>query len=103
MSAQKVQGHWAAIAEVGSAQGILILFWIYKLLGRLPFQIALAPVAAYFFVFNPRQRRASREFLTRCRAMAGLSRPAGAWSIVRHGTSYPHGLPVCNKRAAIPP
>lgn len=92
MSAVQGQSHWAAMAEVGSARGILILYWIYKLLGRFPFQIALAPVAAYFFLFKPRQRAASREFLSRCRAAAGLSGPVGTWSILRHFSSFGEAL-----------
>jgi predicted LPLAT superfamily acyltransferase len=86
------QNHWATFAEVGSAKGMLILFWIYKLLGRLPFRLALLPVALYFFVFNPRQRHASREFLARCRASGAPALPAGVWSSVRHFASFGEAL-----------
>jgi predicted LPLAT superfamily acyltransferase len=80
------------MAEIGSAKGILILFWIYKLLGRRPFLVALAPVAAYFFAFKPRQRRASREFLTRSSTVVGPARPAGAWRVLRHFASFGEAL-----------
>ncbi|HVY25412.1 MAG TPA: hypothetical protein VHB79_02630 [Polyangiaceae bacterium] len=89
MSAANGQGHWATMAEIGSAKGILILFWIYKLLGRLPFQIALFPVTFYYFAFKPRQRHASREFLTRCATRPNEpERRAGTWRVLRHFSSF---------------
>lgn len=92
MPAADSQKHWATIAEVGSAKGMLILFWIYKLLGRLPFRLVLMPVVLYYFLFNPRQRAASREYLSRCRPRGEAERPAGIGSSVRHFASFGEAL-----------
>lgn len=80
--------HWSGLEELGSAWGIATLFWIYKLLGRRPFQLVLAPVILFFFVSKPTQRRASRQFLTRCYEAGGLSRPPNAWTCLRHFFSF---------------
>jgi predicted LPLAT superfamily acyltransferase len=90
--AEATSTHWSHVAEVGSAQGILILFWVYRYLGRLPFQIALAPVALYFFLFKASQRRASREFLTRCELAGGSGRRPSAWRVLRHFFSFGEAL-----------
>lgn len=88
MTQHGASNHWSGLQELGSAWGISTLFWIYKLLGRRPFQIALAPVILFFFVSKPTQRAASRQFLTRCYEAGGLSRPPNTWLCLRHFFSF---------------
>jgi predicted LPLAT superfamily acyltransferase len=76
--------HWSAMSEVGSRLGLLISFWLYKLLGRRPFQAVLLPIVLYFFLFKAEQRRASRQFLRRCYEAGGLPRAPGSWATLRH-------------------
>ncbi|MGI9323156.1 MAG: hypothetical protein ACR2PJ_06210 [Pseudomonadales bacterium] len=59
------QTHWANISELGASLGIAILLGAYKVGGNLLFKLFLAPVVAYFFLFNPRVRRASKDYLQR--------------------------------------
>jgi predicted LPLAT superfamily acyltransferase len=61
-------GHgWSTLQEAGSATGLTLLFWIYRVLGRLPFRVALYPVLVWFFLTRRVARNASLEFLTRAR------------------------------------
>jgi predicted LPLAT superfamily acyltransferase len=90
--------HWSTIAEVGSSFGLLLSFWIYKILGRRPFQAFLLPVVTYFFLFKTEQRRASRQFLQRCHEAGALPRPPGAWASFRHFFEF--GQAVLDKLVA---
>lgn len=56
---------WSALQETTSVRGLLVLFWLYRALGRLPFRVALYPVLAWYFLTRSLPRRASLEFLTR--------------------------------------
>lgn len=57
------QTHWANIAEVGTSLGIAVLLAAYKVGGKALFKIFLAPVVAYFFLFNRQARQASKDYL----------------------------------------
>ncbi len=57
--------HWAAIGESTSAAGIWFLYAVYRLLGRTPFRLCLYPVVFYYWLSQPRARRASAEYLAR--------------------------------------
>jgi predicted LPLAT superfamily acyltransferase len=90
--------HWSAMSEVGSRFGLLLSFWIYKLLGRRPFQAVLLPIVLYFFLFKAEQRRASRQFLRRCYEAGGLPRAPGSWATLRHFFQF--GQAVLDKLVA---
>jgi predicted LPLAT superfamily acyltransferase len=90
--------HWSTIAEVGSAWGILLSFWLYKRLGRRPFQVVLLPIVLYFFLFKSLQRRASQQFLRRCYEAGGLPRPPGLGASLRHFFQF--GQAVLDKLVA---
>ncbi len=98
LSAEAAPEHWSSIAEVGSSFGLLLSFWLYKLLGRRPFQALLLPIVSYFFLFKSQQRRASRQFLHRCHEAGGLPRPPGAWASFRHFFQF--GQAVLDKLVA---
>lgn len=53
--------------------------WIALSLGRKPTRLLLYPISAYFFLFSPSSRRASRDFLTRA-----LDRPPSVRERFRH-------------------
>ena len=80
--------HWSSIKERGSSTGMAILFKIYRLFGRIPFQIALAPVIIYFYFANKRGRQASQEFLLKAYE-AGSDHPSlkyrpDHWTSLKH-------------------
>ena len=56
--------HWAQLHERGSVLGIRIIGTVYAWFGRRVSNILLLPVVTYFFITNPRARRASRQFLS---------------------------------------
>jgi len=87
-AAPRDSGHWAGVAEVGSAFGMSFLYWVYRLFGRVPFRLVLIPVALYFFCFKARQRAASLEFLARCHALDPQCPRPSAYNSFRHFLSF---------------
>ena len=63
--------HWASIDEHTSVSGIKFLFWIYKILGRIPFRIFLYPVVLYYWATRPSARRASLDYLSKLQSFNG--------------------------------
>ena len=59
---------WSEISETGWVMGIKILLGIYRMFGRRFFQICLYPVLFYYFTFNIRARKASKDYLDTYRA-----------------------------------
>lgn len=57
--------NWASLREAGFVSGMRLLFWVYRYVGAWAFHVIIYPVIAYYFLFNGRARRASREFLTK--------------------------------------
>lgn len=80
--------HWAEIAEVGSAWGLSLLYWIYRAFGRWPFRILLFPVLAYFYLTNSVQRRASAEYLQKIHQAGGLKELPGRRLSFRHFQAF---------------
>jgi predicted LPLAT superfamily acyltransferase len=80
--------HWANMAEVGSAWGLSLLYWVYRTLGRWPLQMILFPVLAYFYLFNATQRRASGEYLRRVHEAGGDLEKPGRLTGFRHFMSF---------------
>jgi predicted LPLAT superfamily acyltransferase len=70
---------WATRAERGSVILIRLMVWITLRLGRPTARLLLYPVCAYFFVFAPGARHASRSWLVRA-----LGRQPGAVDVWRH-------------------
>jgi predicted LPLAT superfamily acyltransferase len=70
---------WTTRRERGAVPLIRALVWITLRLGRPVARLLLYPACGYFFLFSPRSRRASRDWLTRA-----LGRPATAADVWRH-------------------
>jgi len=86
--------HWSTIREAGALSGMRVLILIYKVFGRIGFNIILLPVMAYFFIRRSAARRASMDFLRRVRAASPDSlpkRPIG-WLSFRHFLAFGHSL-----------
>jgi predicted LPLAT superfamily acyltransferase len=60
--------HWASLSEHTFASGIRVLFWIYRVLGRLPFRACLYPVVIYYWASRRDARQASLSYLQRLQA-----------------------------------
>jgi predicted LPLAT superfamily acyltransferase len=70
---------WATRRERGSATLIRLMVWITLHLGRPMARLLLGPVCAYFFLFAPAARKASRTWLTNV-----LGRPPSRGEMWRH-------------------
>ncbi len=90
--ARRRSEHWARIGERGSLAGLRFLGALDRLLPRFVSQAVLYPVTAYFFVTQPRARRASRRFL------AAAGQPATLRQSFRHFMSF--SLNILDKVAA---
>lgn len=82
--------HWASIGEAGALAGLRFMAWTYRLLGRVGFNIVLAPVMFYFLLRRPIARRASREYLRRVKREYpdSLSGQPGLWLTFRHFLAF---------------
>ena len=74
--------HWASIHEASFVTGMRLLFWIYRVCGRWPFQLVLHPVLAWYVLTKPAARRASRDYLDRIAPLAKA--PQGLGGVLRH-------------------
>ncbi len=63
--------HWSDFGERGTALGLNLCLWTYRLLGRRGLKALSELVGFYFFVFGARARQASRTYLTRVHAHFG--------------------------------
>jgi predicted LPLAT superfamily acyltransferase len=81
-----VSQHWAATQEAGVLQGMRIMIWLERTLGRSVFNIVLVPVMAYFYLRRGEARRASLEFLARIRKLYPEALGSGSlqWLSYRH-------------------
>lgn len=70
---------WVAMPERSNALALRVMAWIAIVLGRRIARIVLVFVVAYFAMFAPTARKASRRYLTRA-----LGRPATRRDVVRH-------------------
>jgi len=84
--------HWSEINEATSVAGIKFLFFVYRTLGRAVFNVFLFPVIVYYFVFQPRARRASRDYLARVQRAGGIP-PTASLRLynIRHFFSFGSG------------
>ncbi|HEX5805212.1 MAG TPA: acyl-CoA synthetase [Macromonas sp.] len=70
---------WRLQQERSHALVLKAMAWISLALGRRVGRVVLLGIVAYFALFAPKARRASRVYLQRV-----LGRPAGWWATVRH-------------------
>lgn len=59
----EAQQHWSQMKEAGTLTGMRFVYFLYRVFGRWIFSLIMYPVALYFVLFRPSQRRASRQFL----------------------------------------
>lgn len=75
--------HWAHTPERSNMLMLRLMTWISLRLGRRVGRLILHFIAAYFLLFSPRSRRASRNYLNRA-----LGRSAGWLDLYRHFYSF---------------
>jgi predicted LPLAT superfamily acyltransferase len=71
--------HWTQTPERSNMLMLRIMTWVSLRLGRTAGRVLLRFIAAYFLLFSPTSRRASRAYLQRA-----LGRPAGWTDMYRH-------------------
>jgi predicted LPLAT superfamily acyltransferase len=86
--------HWATIGEAGALTGLRFMAWTYRLLGRVGFNVVLAPVMLYFMLRRPIARRASQDYLRRVKREYpdSLRGKAGWWMTFRHFLAFGRSL-----------
>ncbi len=78
--------HWSSIREAGTLWGLQFLRFVHRVFGRWPVTICLLPTVAYFMLFRPQSRRASRDFLTQHwrHFPDRWQSPPGLWQSCKH-------------------
>ena len=86
--------HWASIGEAGALAGLRFMAWTYRLLGRVGFNIVLAPVMFYFLLRRPIARRASLDYLRRVKREypESIRGEPGLWMTFRHFLAFGRSL-----------
>ncbi len=86
--------HWASIGEAGALAGLRFMAWTYRLLGRVGFNIVLAPVMFYFLLRRPIARRASLDYLRRVKREYpdSIRGEPGLWMTFRHFLAFGRSL-----------
>ena len=89
-----MSGHWSGIREAGALTGMRIMAFIYKVFGKVVFNIILVPVMAYFYLRRTEARRASKAFLSRVRTCypGALGEKSLTWLSYRHFLSFGRSL-----------
>jgi predicted LPLAT superfamily acyltransferase len=85
MAAQRAT-HWANVSEAGFAFGMWWLYLLYRVLGRWPFRVALAPVVLFYLLTRPMARRSSNEYF------AQLGQGPSLWRTFRHLNGFAETL-----------
>lgn len=70
---------WHKHQERGSIFAMRLIAWIALIIGRPAARLLLFPICLYFYIFIPRARKASNEFLTRV-----FHRPANNSEVFKH-------------------
>ena len=87
-AAQAADPHWSRVQERGTALGLRICLWTYRLLGVWALRVVTECVAAYFFLTGSAARKASRTYLERLfersGPLPGLASRPGALAAYRH-------------------
>jgi predicted LPLAT superfamily acyltransferase/glycosyltransferase involved in cell wall biosynthesis len=76
--------HWASLTELGVSFGIRFCVVIYRLIGRHGCLLVMGPIVAWYYVTAGDRRRASRCFLERAFAAAGIDRRPSQLDGLRH-------------------
>ena len=88
--------HWAQINEAGFVVGMRLLFWLYRIAGRLPFRLVLYPVLGWYLATKPLAREASKEYLRRVQAAcvaANIAAPrADLLGVFQHFGAFAEGI-----------
>jgi predicted LPLAT superfamily acyltransferase len=86
--------HWSRIQERGTALGLRLTLWNYKLFGAGALRLLTEFVAAYFFATGAATRKASKDYLARLHAQSGplpdLPRAPRLRDAYRHVRSFAH-------------
>lgn len=86
--------HWSRIQERGTALGLRLTLWTYKLFGAGALRLLTEFVAAYFFATGAATRKASKDYLARLHAQSGplpdLPRAPRLRDAYRHVRSFAH-------------
>jgi predicted LPLAT superfamily acyltransferase len=82
--------HWASLNESTFVGGMRLLFWVWRVLGRWPFRIALYPVLAWYVATRALARRASMAYLERVSVHASV--PTGLAGVARHFASFAENI-----------
>jgi len=80
--------HWASVGERGAYWGLSILALFYRVAGRYGCMVAVFPIALYFNLTSPEQRRASREFLRRAFRAKGMNYNPGWLATFKHSFGF---------------
>ena len=81
--------HWASLNENTFVFGIRILFWVYRILGRLPFRVCLYPVVLYYWITNARAAQASKVYLQQLQTTHNtFGRDVGWMDSMRHFMAF---------------
>ncbi len=81
--------HWASLGEHTFVAGIKLLFWIYRVLGRLPFRLCLYPVVVYYWATRSDARRSSLEYLQHLQSSKGTLGHVPGWrDTLRHFLAF---------------
>jgi predicted LPLAT superfamily acyltransferase len=79
---------WATVGERGTLAGMRLTAWVYRILGPRIAALFVLPIVTYFFLTDPRGRRASRRYLGRLeaakRCRGALGRRPGLRHVFRH-------------------
>lgn len=86
--------HWSNIREAGFLNGLRIMVFVYRFLGRAVFNIVLIPVMIYFFIRRGAARRASLDFLKKVQRQypAALPKRPLLWLSFLHFVSFGQSL-----------
>ena len=85
--------HWASLNENTFVFGIRILFWVYRILGRLPFRLCLYPVVLYYWITNARAAHASKDYLQRLQMTHNtFGRDVGWMDSMRHFMAFAEAI-----------
>lgn len=88
--AEGEQTHWSQTQEAGTMAAMQLVFFIYRVFGRWVFSLVMYPVALYFMLARPAQRRASLQYLRkhyRYKPEAWRGKP-GYWHVLQHFKSF---------------
>ncbi|RZI86076.1 MAG: acyltransferase [Rubrivivax sp.] len=81
MTVSKVDAapHWASLGENTFVAGIKVMFWVHRVLGRLPFRACLYPVVFFYWASQGLARRSSLDYLRRLQASHQALGHAPGW------------------------